>query len=127
VTDDDLVYSADRISRLRMVLWVVAGVGVLLALTAIYTVVALVPDDDSLVVVGVVLALAATSLLGTTGIAVRVLPERGRPARRACVAIGLLLVAFGVVMSSIWIGVVMLLLGLVVLFLALLSDDPEAQ
>jgi hypothetical protein len=113
------VYSQDRVNRLRMVLWMVVGIGALVALLAVLTVAA--GEHRNAGVVGVVVA---GVLLGSSGTALRVLPDAERPAKIATVVTGVICMASGVLSGS-WVAFVLLLIGLGLLFLALLPDEPE--
>jgi hypothetical protein len=113
------VYSEDRVGRLRMVLWIVVGFGGLVAILALLTVAA--GKHREAGVVGVVVAVL---LLGSSGTALRLLPEAERPAKVATVVTGVLCMVCGVLSGS-WIAFVLLLVGLGLLFLALLPDEPE--
>jgi hypothetical protein len=113
------VYSEDRVTRLRLVLWVVVGVGVLVALLAALTL-----ADGKHPAAGVVALVIAAALLGSSGWTLRLLPAGERPAKIAAVATGVLCLVCGLLAGS-WVAFVLLVVGLGVLFLALLPDDPE--
>ena len=113
------VYSEDRVTRLRMVLWIVVGIGALVALLASLTVAA--GEHRTAGVVGVVVG---GLLLGSSGTALRLLPDAERPAKIAAVVTGVLCLASGVVSGS-WVAFMLLLIGLGLLFLALLPDEPQ--
>ena len=113
------VYSDDRVRRLRMVLWIVVAVGGLVALLAVLTLTA--TDNRA---AGVVALVIAGLLLGSSGTALRLLPEAERPAKVATVVTGVLCIVCGVVSGS-WVAFLLLLMGLGLIFLALLPDEPE--
>jgi hypothetical protein len=115
-----VVFSPDRVSRLRMVVWIVAAIGALVALLALLT---LTSGDDR--AAGVAPAVVAVVLLGSSGTALRLLREAERPAKLAAIATGALCVVSGVLSGS-WLAFLLLLVGLVLVFLALLPDEPEA-
>jgi len=113
------VYSEDRVGRLRMVLWIVVGIGALVALLAVLTVAA--GEHRNAGVFGVVVA---GLLLGSSGTTLRLLPDAERPAKIAAVVTGVLCMFSGVVSGS-WVAFLLLLIGLGLIFLALLPDEPE--
>lgn len=118
-----VVYSRDRARRLRMALWVALGVGVVVAALAVWVLVGVLPDDGDAATYAVSLVVAAVVLLGTTTLALRVLPSRTVAARRACIAVGVLLLPVSVLVGQL--GFVTIVVGLSVLFLALIADDPS--
>jgi hypothetical protein len=113
------VYSEDRVGRLRMVLWIVLAIGVFVAVLAVLTFAAGGRRDA-----GVAAVVVAGLLLGSSGTALRLLPDAGRPARIAVVTTGVLCVVSGVVSGS-WVAFLLLLVGLGLVFLALIPDEPE--
>ena len=113
------VYSEDRIRRLRMVLWIVLAIGVFVALLGVLTVAA--GDHRN---AGVVALVVAALLLGSSGAALRLLPDAERPAKVAAVVTGVLCMVPGVLSGS-WVAFLLLLIGLGVIFLALIPDEPE--
>lgn len=117
-----LIYSSDRERRLRLVLRVVFFVGVLLAGLAAYAV-GVVGDDQR--EPGLVFAALAVALLGTSAIALRLLPGRDAPAKRAVIGAGAAVLLTGLAFLPSYLGIVTLLLAGIVLTLALVRDDPE--
>jgi drug/metabolite transporter (DMT)-like permease len=113
------VYSEDRVRRLRPVLWIVAAIGVFVAILGVLTL--SVGDHTS---TGVAALVVAVLLLGSSGTALRLLPHAERPAKVATLVTGLLCIVSGVLSGS-WIAFLLLLMGLGVIFLALIPDDPE--
>jgi hypothetical protein len=113
------VYSEDRVGRLRMVLWIVVGIGAIIALLAVLTVAA--GEHRNAGFIGVVVS---GLLLGSSGTALRLLPDAEQPAKIATVSTGVLCMAAGVVSGS-WVAFLLLLIGLGLIFLALLPDEPE--
>jgi len=115
------VYSEDRVGRLRMVLWIVVVIGGLVALLAVLTLAA--GEHRS---AGTFAVVVAGLLLGSSGTALRLLPDAERPAKIAAVATGVLCMLCGLVSGS-WVAFVLLLIGLGLLFLALLPDEEQKQ
>jgi hypothetical protein len=113
------VYSEDRVRRLRTVLWIVAAVGVFVALLAVLTFSA--GGHQS---AGIAAVVVAGLLLGSSGTALRLLPAAERPAKIATVVTGVLCMVSGVLSGS-WVAFLLLLVGLGLVFLALIPDDPE--
>ena len=113
------VYSEDRVRRLRMVLWIVFAIGVFVAVLAVLTFAAGGHRNA-----GVAAVVVAGLLLGSSGTALRLLPDAARPAKIAAVATGVLCVVSGVVSGS-WVAFLLLLVGLGLIFLALIPDVPE--
>lgn len=115
------VYSEDRVGRLRMVLYVVVGVGVLTAVLAA----PVLADADRRtagafgLAVGVVLVVAGLAAL-------RLLPARERPAKVASVVTGVLSLLAGLALAGTWLAFLLPLLGVGLVFLALAPDEPEA-
>ena len=116
------VYSEDRVRRLRMVLCVVLGLGVL---TVVFAAVVL-ADADRRAAGAFALAVGAV-LVAASGTALRLLPARERPAKVATVATGVLCVLAGLALAGTWLAFLLPLLGLGVLFLALVADEPQAR
>ena len=113
------VYSEDRVRRLRMVLWIVVVIGGLVAVLAVLTIAA--GDHPE---AGVVAVVVAGVLLGSSGTALRVLPDRERPAKIASVVTGVLCAVCGVLSGSVA-AFLLIVVGLGLLLLALLPDVPE--
>ena len=113
------VYSEDRVHRLRMVLWIVVVIGAFVALLAVLT---LTTTDHR--AAGTAALVVAGLLLGSSGTALRLLPEAERPAKIAVVLTGVLCLVSGIVSGS-WVAFLLLLMGLGLIFLALLPDEPE--
>lgn len=122
---DELVYSHDRVRRLRVVVWVALVVGVLLGGLAAWILAGVLPDDPDALTYAVMLTVATTAVLGSSATALRLLPTRTVQARRACVATGVVLVPCSFLLGPL--GFVSILLGLSLLFLALIADDPDLQ
>jgi hypothetical protein len=118
-----LVYSPDRERRLRLLLRVVFVTGVLLAALAAYAV-GVVGDEQR--EPGLVFAALAVVLLVTSAVALRLLPGRDAPAKRAAVMAGAAVVLVGLAFLPSYLGIVILVIAAVLLMLALLRDDPEA-
>jgi hypothetical protein len=115
------VYSEDRVGRLRMVLWIVVAIGALVALLGVSTIAA--GEHRG---AGLVATVVAVVLLGSSGTALRLLPQAERPAKIATILTGALCMVSGAVSGS-WIAFLLLVIGLVLLFLALLPDEPEGK
>jgi drug/metabolite transporter (DMT)-like permease len=113
------VYSEDRVRRLRTVLWIVVAIGVFVALLAVLTI-----TDGEHRGAGVVAVVVAGLLLGSSGTALRLLPDAERPARTATVVTGALCLVSGVLSGS-WVAFLLLLMGLGLIFLALIPDEPQ--
>jgi peptidoglycan/LPS O-acetylase OafA/YrhL len=114
------VYSPDRVRRLRLVLAIVVGIGVLVAVLAVFV---LASGDD--LGPGVFTLAVAALLLGASGAALRQLGEAGRGAKVAAVTTAALCVLCGVGLAGSWLALLLPVLGLGLLFLALIPDDPE--
>jgi peptidoglycan/LPS O-acetylase OafA/YrhL len=116
-----LVYSPDRVRRLRLVLGVDVFAGLLLALLATYFVV----TDDGLR--GEALTVGALGLVvgGLSGFTFRAAARRDGFAKKAAVASGALTVVVGLYFAKLILGLTMILIGVVILVLALLRDDPD--
>ena len=112
------VYSEDRVGRLRMVLGIVLGIGVL---TAVFAAFILASGDNSLA--GALAMVVAGLLLGSSVAALRLLPERGRPAKVATVVTGVLCLLSGLALAGSWLAFLLPLIGLGLLFLALIPDE----
>ncbi|QIG43694.1 hypothetical protein G5V58_13820 [Nocardioides anomalus] len=115
------VYSLDRVRRLRLVLLIVAALAVVIAVLAAFILAR--GDNRS---AGAVAVVVAGLLLGATGAALRLLPDRGRPAKIATVVTAVVCVLSGVGLAGTWLAFLLPLLGLGLLFLALIADEPEA-
>jgi hypothetical protein len=113
------VYSEDRVRRLRMVLWIVFAIGVFVAVLAVLTFAAGGHRNA-----GVAAVVVAGLLLGSSGTALRLLPDAARSAKIAAVATGVLCIVSGVLSGS-WVAFLLLLVGLGLIFLALIPDVPE--
>jgi ABC-type Fe3+-siderophore transport system permease subunit len=111
------VYSEDRTGRLRMVLWIVLVIGALVALLAVVTV-----AQGEHRGAGVVAVVIAGLLIGSSGTALRLLPDAERPAKIAAVVTGVLCLVCGVASGSV-VAFLLLVIGLGLLFLALLPDE----
>jgi drug/metabolite transporter (DMT)-like permease len=114
------VYSPDRVTRLRLVLAIVVAIGVLVAVFAAFIVV----DGDHRGA-GVFAMVVAGMLLGTSGTALKLLPDAERPAKIASVVTGVLCFVAGIGLAGTWLAFLLPLIGVGLLFLALLPDEPE--
>lgn len=126
---DEPIYTEDRVKRIRTVLWIVVGVGVLLALLVVYTLIVLVPGsrvDENYAPFALVVAVVAVAVLGSSAISMRLLLGPRRQAKAALAGTGGALILSGILLSSVVIGYVMPLPGLAVLFPALLPDGDPA-
>jgi drug/metabolite transporter (DMT)-like permease len=113
------VYSEDRVRRLRMVLRIVAGIGVFVGVLAVLTF-----ASGGHRSAGVAAVVVAGLLIGSSVTALRLLPDAERPARVASIVTGALCMVSGVLSGS-WVAFLLLLVGLGLVFLALIPDDPE--
>lgn len=113
------VYSEDRVRRLRMVLWIVVAVGALIALAALITL-----AGGSHRGAGLIAAVVAATLLGSSGMALRLVGRSHPKARLAVVATAIICVLSGVISGS-WVAFLLLLVGLGLMFLGLLPDEVE--
>ena len=116
-----LVYSPDRVRRLRLVLGVDVVAGVLLALLAVYLLVA----DDELGRVALTVGVVGLLVTVLSVLAFRAVARRDGLAKRVAVATGVLTVVVGFFFAKLILGFTMIVLGLVILVLALLRDDPD--
>lgn len=116
------VYSPDRVARLRLVLAIVVAIAVLAGVLAAF----ILANGDNRGA-GVFAMVVAGLLLGSSGTALRLLPEAARPARIAAVTTGALCLLSGIGLAGTWLAFLLPLLGLGLLFLALLPDEPEAR
>ena len=115
------VYSQDRVTQLRFVLWVVIAIGVLTAILAAF----ILANGDHRAA-GVLAMLVAGMLLGAGGSALKLLGDAGRPAKIATVVTGVVCLLSGLALAGSWLAFLLPLLGLGLLFLALISDEVEA-
>jgi drug/metabolite transporter (DMT)-like permease len=115
------VYSEDRVGRLRMVLAIVAGLGLLVAVFAAFI---LASGDHR--AAGVTAMVVAGVLLGASGTALKLLPDAGRPAKVATLATGAVCVLSGIGLAGTWLAFLLPLLGLGLLFLALIPDEVDS-
>jgi peptidoglycan/LPS O-acetylase OafA/YrhL len=119
------VYSADRVMRLRLVLWIVVAIAALLAIFAALLLGGGEGDDRG---AGVFAMVVAGVLLGSAGSALRLLnDDPGRGAKIASVVTAVLVVLSGLVLAGTWLAFLLPLLGLGLLFLALISDEPDGS
>jgi hypothetical protein len=116
-----VVYSPDRVNRLRMVLGIVIAVAVLTAVLAAF----ILADGDHRAA-GVFAMVVAGLLLGAGGSAMKLLGNAGRPAKIATVVTGVLCLLSGVGLAGTWLAFLLPLMGLGLLFLALLPDEVDA-
>jgi len=115
------VYSEDRIQRLRLVLAIVVAVAALAAILAAFI---LAKGENR--GAGLFAMVVAGLLLGSSSLALRLLPDGERPARIATVVTGVLCVLGGIGLAGSWLAFLLPLLGLGLLFLALIPDEPGA-
>lgn len=116
------VFGDDRVRRLR---WVVVVLLAVVGLLALLSVLVLARGGDGAALAGLI-GLGAAVVVGAAGAtALRLLPQAGRPAKRACVATALLTIAAGVLLLGTWLAFVLPLTGVGLLFLTLV-EDPEA-
>jgi hypothetical protein len=115
-----VVYSEDRVRRLRMVLWVVVAIGVLVAPLAVLTLAS--GEHRGAGVAGVVIA---ALVLGSSGTALWLLPAAERGAKVAAVTAGALCMVCAVLSGGVF-AFLLFPVGLGLVFLALLPDEPEA-
>lgn len=126
---DEPIYTEDRVKRIRTVLWIVVGVGALLALLAAYTLVVLVPGsraDENYTPFSLVVAVVAVAVVGSSALSMRLLGGPRKQAKVALAGTGGALILSGILLSSAVIGYFLPLLGLAILFLALLTDGDPA-
>ena len=114
------VYSEDRVGRLRMVLAIVAGLGVLVAIFAAFI---LASGDHR--GAGVAAMVVAGVLLGSSGSALKLLADGGRAAKVATILTGVVCVLSGIGLAGTWLAFLLPLLGLGLLFLALIPDEVD--
>ena len=118
----DVVYSADRIRRLRLVLLVVVVATVLLGLLGVAI---LVGGDPDLRFAGGFGVVSAVLLLVAAGVTLRALPSGTRAAKRYAFGTGALLSLIGVLLVTTLVGWLFILLSIAVLLLAHLPDEPD--
>ena len=111
------VYSEDRVRRLRMVLGIVAGLGVLIAVFAAFV---LASGDHR--AAGVAAMVVAGVLLGSSGSA----SVSSRSAKIATVVTGAVCLLSGIGLAGSWLAFLLPLLGLGLLFLALIPDEVDS-
>ena len=117
-----LVYSEDRVHRLRMVLWVVVAFLVVFGLLGVGI---LVGQDEDFRFAGALAVVSAAVLLGVAGATLRVLPTRTRTVKLGAVTTGVLVLVVGVLLITVVVGWLLVLFGIAILLLALLPDDPD--
>jgi hypothetical protein len=116
-----LVYSLDRVRRLRLVLGVDIVAGALLALLGLFLAV----TDDTLRLYAAVVGGAGLLVLALSASAHRLLAGRVRRAKVLSAVAGGVTLVVGFLFAKVILGFAMILLGLVLLVLALLRDDPD--
>lgn len=116
-----LVYSRDRVRRLRLVLNVGVVAGLLLALLAVFTVV----SDESLRRFGVVVGAAGALVVGLCVASVRALNARDGRAKVIASVTGAATMLVGFLFAKTILGFAMIVLGITILLLARLRDDPD--
>lgn len=116
------VFGEDRVRRLR---WVVTVVLAVVGLLALLSALVLARGGDGATLAGLI-GLGCALVVGAAGgTALRLLPEAGRPAKRACVATALLTIVAGILLLGTWLAFVLPLTGVGLLFLTLV-EDPDA-
>ena len=118
-----LVYSLDRVRRLRLVLRVAAFTGVLLCLLGVFAAV----TDDDLRRFALVAGAAGVAVLGSSVVGLRALDGRDGRAKVAALVAGALTVVVGFFFAKAILGFAMIVLGIVIVLLAALNDDPELE
>lgn len=122
VAEPALVYSDDRVRRLRIALGLGAG------LCALFGVLALVGAGQREQLVSIALVLGLIGLVGAAWCvaAWRLLAAPDRRAKRLVVAVGAMLVLLGLLTGPVVLfSLPFALLGLTVLFLALIADEVD--
>lgn len=118
----DLVYSEDRVRRLRTALGVAASLGVVCGVFAVLIGVRV--EEDGAGVYAAVLGVVAAGTIIWSCVTWRLLGVPDRTAKRAVVLTGVLLVLFALPTVSLYgIGLMFAVLGLVTIFLALIADE----
>jgi hypothetical protein len=116
-----LVYSLDRVRRLRLVLAVDLLAGLLLVVLAVL----ILTTDDGLRGFGAAVAGAGTLVAALAAFALRALPGRDGRAKAGAAVAGGLTVLVGFLFARNILGFAMILIGIVLLALAMLRDDPD--
>jgi hypothetical protein len=116
-----LVYSLDRVRRLRLVLGVDVLAGVLLIVLAVFIAV----NDDELRRFAVVVAGAGAVVAALSALSLRSLPGRDQRTKVVAAVTGGLTILVGFLFAKMILGFAMILVGIVILALALLRDDPD--
>lgn len=122
----DLVYTEDRVRRLRVALGVGAALGVVCGIFAVLIGVRV--DEEGAGVYATVLGVVAIGTIVWSFVTWRLLDVPDRTAKRAVILTGVLLLLFALPTVSLYgIGLMFAVLGLVTMFLALISDEKPAK
>lgn len=117
----ELLYSRERVRRIRIALGVAVAIGVICG--AFATLIAVQSDAEGAGVYAAVLGVVAAGSIAWPLITWRLLETPDRTARRALVVTGILLLLFSPVTIGLFgLGLMSAVLGLLTLFLALISD-----
>lgn len=116
-----LVYSLDRVRRLRLVLGVDVFAGALLVMLAVF----IATNDDELRRFAGVVAGAGILVASLAAFTLRALAGRDRRAKVGAAVTGALTILVGFLFAKMILGFAMILVGIVILVLALLRDDPD--
>lgn len=121
-----LVFSTDRVDRLRKVIWVDVVVGLVVAAYAADAWVRTGSDDPDWASVALMLTLIGLLLLSTAAVALWLLPSRDRRAKAVAIVLGIGLVVLSIPVMQMWFGFVMAMAGLMTLLLATMRDEVGA-
>lgn len=112
-----VIYSPGRAQQLRYLLWT----GFILAAAFVGLATFILVAGGSARFAAFV-AVPAVVLLPSAMISLRALEERGRAARLGCVVTGVLLIAVGLFLTALVVGILPSIVGVLLLLLALLPD-----
>lgn len=119
---DPVIYSAERVRRIRIALGVATVLGMLCGMFAVLIATAADNRDDT--VIAVVLGIIAAATILWTVVTWRLLENPTRVAKRSVILTGVLLILFSPLTFSLFgIGLMFVVLGMVMVFLALSSDE----
>jgi hypothetical protein len=110
------VYSVDRATQLRMLLYAALVVAGLLALAAVWGLATGFP------LFAVAMALPAVTVAGSALASLRHLRRRSLAAKVMCVMTGVLLVLVGLILAQLVVGILPSIVGVLLILLALLKD-----
>ncbi|MEJ7831771.1 MAG: hypothetical protein WKF79_07045 [Nocardioides sp.] len=117
-----LVYTEDRVRRLRTALGVAAALGAVCAVFAVLIGVRV--DEEGAGIYATVLGVVAAGTILWSFVTWRLLAVPDRTAKRAVVLTGVLLLLFALPTVSLYgLGLMFAVLGLVTIFLALISEE----